>query len=253
MSYVDWIREQIVEQLKTGKEGLDWIDANGPEMIRTAMNIYLDTILHLPIPGAFTDRFADEAIAKLQEGTAEIRKALSEAEKAIAYVGSPDRLRAAATAIGDQVIAPSRELAPTLVLGKLPSTSSSNWNDGEASEAYVRAVDGRADAVTKVDTYANPISSALDDLADAIENHYLAVLGAIAGSVVAILGIVEAIIACVGVVTIPAAVIGIISAVVGAVGAAIGFYQVFVTAEQNARSITGDLSGEIPAWPRVLA
>ncbi|UAJ78284.1 hypothetical protein IT072_13550 [Leifsonia sp. ZF2019] len=253
MSYVDFIRDQIVQQLKSGKDGLDWIDQNGPAIIRTAMNVYLDTVLRLPIPGAITDRFADEAIAKLHEATAEIRSALEDAEKGIAYVGSPDRLRAAATAIGDKVIAPSRQLAPQLVLGKLPSTSSANWNDGEASEGYVRAVDGRQEAVVAVDTYANPISSALGDLADAIENYYLAVLAAVVGTVTAILGVVEAIIACVGVVTVPAAVIGIIQAVLGGVAAAIGFYQVFIGAEQSARSITGNLSGTIPAWPRVLA
>lgn len=253
MSYVDALRDQIEEQLKSGKDGLDWIDKNAPAIIRTALNVYLATIVHLPIPGFVVDRFADEAITKLHEGTAEIRKALDEAEKAIAFVGSPDRLREAATVIGDAIVTPARDLASGIVLGKLPSTSTSNWDDGEASEGYVRAIDGRDAAVTGIDTYASPISSALDELADAIESYYLSLLLAVLGVVSVVLSLVEAILALVGVVTAPAAIVGLIGVVVGGITAGVNIYQVIVTAEQNARSITGALSGKIPEWPRVLA
>jgi uncharacterized protein YukE len=253
VSYVDTIRDQIEEQLKSGKEGLDWIDKNGPGIIRTVMNVYLDTILHLPVPGFITDRFANEAIEKLHEATAEIRKSLDHAEKAIAYVGSPDRLRAAASAIGDKVVTPARDLAPTVTLGKLPSTLTSNWNDGDASEGYVHAVDGRNDAVTGIVTYADPISSALDDLADAIENFYLALLAAIVGIVTVIVSVVELIITLAGVVTAPAAIVGVIGTLLGGVTAAIALFQLFVTGEQTQRSISSSLSGAIPEWPRALA
>jgi hypothetical protein len=253
MSYVDVIRDQIVEQLESGKKGLDWIDSNGPAIIRTALNMYLDTVLHLPVPGFITDRFADEAIEKMHEATKEIRKSLEEAERQIAYVGSPDRLRAAASAIGDKVVTPARELASGVVLGKLASTSPSNWSDGEASGNYVRAVDGRNDAVTAIDTYANPISSALDDLADAIENYYLALLAAVVGVCTFILSMVETILSLVGVITAPAAIIGVVGMLLGGITAGIAIFQLAVTAEQNARSITGGLSGDVPEWPRVLA
>jgi len=253
VSYVDTIRDQIEEQLKSGKDGLDWIDKNGPGIIRTVMNVYLDTILHLPIPGFISDKFADEAISKLHEGTAELRKALDQAERGIAYVGSPDRLRQAASLIGDKVVTPSRELATTVTLGKLPSTLSSNWDDGEASEGYVHAVDGRDDAVTAIATYADPISSALGDMADAIENFYLSLLAAVVGIVVVIVSVVELIITLAGVVTAPAAIVGVIGTLLGGVTAAIALFQLFVTAEQTQRSISGSLSGAIPEWPRALA
>lgn len=253
MSYVDVLREQIEEQLRSGRRGLAWIDANGPGIIREAMNLYLKTILHLPIPGSLTDRLADAAISRLHEATAELEKALKQAEAGIAFVGSPDRLREASTLIGDKVVAPSRDLAGTVTLGRLPSTLSSNWEDGEASEAYEHAVDGRSEAVTAIATYAEPISSALDDLADAIENFYLSLLAAVVGIVVAILGAVEAILSLAGVVTSPAAIVGAVAALLGGVTAAIALYQLFVTGEQTQRSISGSLSAHIPEWPRALA
>jgi hypothetical protein len=252
MSYVDTIRDQITAQIEEGLRNLDWIDREGPGIIRTALNIYFATVLHLPIPG-LSNPFADEAIEHLHRGVSELRRQLKYSKLLVAYVGSPDTLRNVSVTIETKATDAARELAGTVTLGKLPSTLDSNWSDGEASEGYEHAVDGRSAAVEDISVYSTLICTALDDLADWIETYYLALLAAVVGLVVAIAGIVEIVLTLLGVVTAPLAVVGAIMAIGGAIAAGIGIFQLVVTGEQTTRSIAQNLGTNIPDWPRSLA
>lgn len=244
MSYVEVARNQIESELHTGLNILDWIDGNAPRCIRIAVAAARAQRPLIAIP----DALAEALIAQVRSSTAETRKALLWAKGVVATAGSPDSLRKAAVAIRNEVVAPVEPLADSVTLSHLPSALETNWKDGGASESYQNAVDGRSAAVERIGAYAANMADALDELADAIESFYLALLQLVISLVAALAGAAEVILTLAGVVTAPAAILGVIAAIAGVLSLVVSGYQLAVTSEQDARSVTTALGQRIDPW-----
>lgn len=247
MSFVDDIRETIEGVLEQIDENGQWVETNGPLIIDALAEAYLR--LH-PLDGWYVNPIADRAKAELRKAVENLRAVYRLIKWEIQFMGSPDNLRAAADAIDMKAVEPARTLADELVLGKIPSALPSNYTDGEASEGYVAAIDGRDAAVRDVDTYASPVATALRDLADAIEEYYKTLRDLaidFAGLVVSIVLII------VGWETIVIGVIGIIGAVVSLVKMGFDIAD-FVGGTQGGTDAAREaFEAEVPAWPAVLS
>lgn len=252
MSYVDVLKDEIEANLRAAEKDLAWLDANAPTIIRTALNAYLDTIAPLAGAVASLSGLEDQLIERVRAAIEDARRGIAYTEKLVEFLGSPDTLRAAADAISHKIIAPARDLAPDVSPSRVRSALDEYWKDGDASRAYQQAVTGRQDAVEQVVTYAQPLATALGDLADEIENFYVALAAAVVGLVAAIGGAVEIILTLVGVVTAPAAILGAVVAAMGIVSAVIGVFNLVIVTQQAITHVTGNLSEHVPAWPKAL-
>ena len=250
MSYVDILQEQIQEALKEANESLDWLEKNGPDLIHKGCRVIVRSGRD---ENALYDWLADQMAlgpsGQLLLTIIDCRKAIKQASDATANAGSPDTLRDAASTIDSKVVAAARELSFTVTLGRLPSTLDSNWKDGDASENYEHAVNDRDDAVRQVATYATPISTALKDIADEIENFYADLFIACVGFATAMAGAIAAI------VTLPTgagSIAGVLAAILGLLTAAMPILRLMLSTEQTFNTIHDNLSGEITAWPKTL-
>src|ERR1035437_4642356 len=139
MSYVDDIKHSIEGTLEQIDDNTKWVAINGPKIIDILLNQYLDTF---PIMAPAVNPIAHRAKEELAKAVATSRFGVALMRMEIEYVGSPDALRAAADAIDDKLVTPSRDLGNRLVLGRIPSALESNYSDGAASEGYRVAIDG---------------------------------------------------------------------------------------------------------------
>lgn len=247
MSQVDDIQRVILDVCNQAEDNLDWLAANGPEIIEAATTPLLMTVLHIHNPyNPLGDRAKQELAKAIAYGRTTVFVLRLEAQ----YMGSPDRLRAAADAIDRDVVTPARGFADQLVLGKIPSALPSNYSDGVASEGYRAAIDGRDLAVRDIETYASPVAEALRNLADAIESYFRELRDIAMAFVALVISIVAVV---VGWETVIIGVIGIVGIVWSLIeiGTSISDLNSDVTTKKD--QVVSALNAEIPAWPAVLS
>ncbi|AHI00450.1 hypothetical protein GCM10010174_64620 [Kutzneria viridogrisea] len=137
--------------------------------------------------------------------------------------GDSDRLKQAGDAWVDQVGNPAGDLAGSLSLDKLRTTV--DWS-GRAAEAYKASVPAQVSGLGGIKDLANQMKSSLVNLANAIDNFWLAIKAAL---VVFAVGAVAAIATACTVVGLPAA----IAAIATAVGVSVGLVVTAVTSMQS--------------------
>ena len=247
MSQVDDIQRMILNACDQAEDNLDWLAANGPKIIETATTPLLMTVVHIHNPyNPLGDRAKQELAKAIAFGRTMVFVFRLEAK----YMGSPDRLRAAADAIDRDVVTPARDFAHQLVLGKIPSALPSNYSDGVASEGYRAAIDGRDLAVRDIETYASPVSQALRDLADAIESFFRELRDIAMAFVALIISIVAVVLGWETVILGIAGIAGIIWSLIE-IGTSISDLNTDITTKKD--EVLSALNAEIPAWPAVLS
>lgn len=186
---------------------------------------------------------------------AKVNEAIEKAAKVFAYVGNPSKLRTSGLDWVQSVGMPSQQCTATLLPTVLPTTG--NW-EGKAYNAYRLRVDQQGPASDDVLAKCKDINTQLDSFAGAIENFWIAMLGAVASLVI---GVIATAIELAGVVTAPAAIITI----VGAVGTFITFLvsaiSAITTANQATSSFVVNVTNSLAstsafpggAWPRHTA
>ena len=246
MSELDVLRAGITINLAECRALLGFIEVTAPVTVPILVR---SATVGKGVPEAVTNTITDLLLLKLREVSPIVRTALDEAEYYSSCMGSPDALRDAAQSIRSKVVAPAQELAPSVVLGRLPSTMDSNWRDGKASERYRSAVDGRDTALARIESLASPIISALEDLADAIPQFFIQLAAFVSGAVVALLGLAVAFSTAE---TGYGAIAGFLAAIAGVLTTVIAGLQYKLGTEQTIQRVTRQLSGETPGWPKVL-
>jgi hypothetical protein len=257
MSYVDVLREQIVNQLDDAEVRVNDAIRVAPGLIRRAVeaaaNHYLGTIAVL-IPDQAIDWLAEQittaAISALQDCLVRI----AVLREAAAYLGSPDELRAVAEKLGD-----IGGFASAMDINKDALDGLMSWDDGEPTRRYEVAIENQIDDLAKIAPAMSSIKDVLRTHADDIENYYLQLLALVTGAVAAILGVVTAILSLIaGALTFASGagpVIGIIAAALSLVGAMIGVVvsgiaavQLFVTSTQGAANKLDALQIDMLEW-----
>lgn len=255
MSYVDFLRESIEDSIRRVEQDLQWIEENAPRIAETLIDHAVDQQWWLPQWGKdelkerLTGDVAQFVTTPLTENARLIRTCLAQVRAGLAYVGSPDTLRAAADRIDDGVVSSSQELAPTLVLGNIPSSSTSNWSDDEASDGYVRKIDGRSEAVQTGSENAATVATGLRNSAKNIEDFLIALAELVAGLVGVVAGIVTAI---VGAATVVLLIAGIVGAIAGVASLVAGIVKLISSTGQGVDEALRNLSPEIHPWIEVF-
>ncbi|MGX5696355.1 hypothetical protein ACWKWP_09170 [Agromyces soli] len=246
MSYVDDVAMAIGVSLHEAEQVVVMIERLGPIVIE---NLRAQFVAQVPGSEWAVDPAAaqgKEAIGDLVEAA---RTTIQVIRFELQFVGSPTRLRLAADAIDEGMIAPARELANELVLGRIESAWDSYYRDGTASDAYRAAIDGRDTALLELADYASPVAAALRDLADAIEDYYtklrdLAVeLSILAVSLAA---------AIAGAPTIFLLVLGLLGILGSMVALALSISDLCASTASTSSSVTDALLRKTPPWPASL-
>lgn len=159
--------------------------------------------------------FLDHLIEPIQAGMEKINQKImefwSEVKEFLDNTGNPDKLEQLAEAWRDQVGNPTGEIAGDIALEKLATNT--EWT-GSGAAAYKAIVPAQSDGLNGIKTLSVDFSTMLKDLANGIENFWIAI-GFAFGSLV--VGFAAAIIEAATVVAIP----GAIATVIGALGVAI--------------------------------
>lgn len=268
MSYVDDLVSQISDKLSSIES---MIADMATDIILTRKAVSGGALAHIPGGTLVADTVVLPCLDLADNCNTALYSLVANCRLQVAFAGSPDNLRATADTIDDKLVGVAKSLSPTLVLGKIPSALDSNYSDGEASERYEHAIDGRDAAVVGVADYSSPVASALRDLADAIENFYQALLGLVLGAILTVVGLV----ALVGAIRDIAAgavgtgltagaasallVAGIIEAAAALAAAALGtltlinsYNSLLTTTRQVNEGVVRNLGETVPHWPAVI-
>lgn len=266
MSYVDDTVALISARLMEIETSLAAVETT---ILLTRMSVSDGNLNHIPGGELVGDTVVLPALSLADNCITTLYNLVATCRVEIAFAGSPDNLRAAADLIDLKIKSPAQGLSPTLVLGKIPSSLESNYSDGEASEMYEHAIDGRDAAVLGIADQSSPIALALRTLADAIENYYFELLGIIAGGVAAVAGVVVAVVgiqqsvAAAGATgvsggaatplligTLVQAAAGVLTAIAGAITVILSVANHKNTIGQVKDSIYRSLGGSISSWPK---
>ncbi|WP_188316619.1 hypothetical protein [Solihabitans fulvus] len=137
--------------------------------------------------------------------------------------GDSDRLKNVGDQWVNQIGNPAGDIAGNLSLDKLKTTV--EWH-GRAAEAYKAIVPAQVSGLNSIKDLANQMKSSLVNLANAIDNFWIAIIAAL---VIFVVGAIGAIVAACTVVGLPAAV----AALAGAAGLSIGLIIAAVVAMQS--------------------
>ncbi|MGO1507842.1 MAG: hypothetical protein ACTHZW_08975 [Microbacteriaceae bacterium] len=257
MSYVDFVREQITNQLNDAEQRVNDAIRVAPGLIRTAVeaaaNHYFG-IAAVLIPDAVidwvTEQISGAALVALNDCLARIRVL----REAAAYMGSPDELRAVGEKLGDIGGATAR-----MDINKDELDGLMSWDDGEPSNRYEVATENQIDDLARVEPIMSSIKDVLRTHADDIENYYLELMALVAGAVAAILGVVGAILSIVvgaatfttgvgPVLGIIAAALSLVTALIGVVVSGIAAVQLIVRSTQGVSNKLDAIQMDIVDW-----
>lgn len=246
VSYVDDLRDNIEDALKKADDSLDWITGNAPGIIRAGAEVYFSTVLHLP-PG-FSNQLADPIISRIENAARDARNGVADIRAVTEHVGSPDRLRAATKTL-DGIGRSADTLSGDVILSNLDSTYTNNWDDGDASQRYAHAFDGRRDEIERIPSYVKNVSSGLGDLADEIETYYEHLLAAVIGLVGALVSLAAAIALLE---TVVGAILGLVAAIIGVVTAGVNICELVLETSQSMSSISDEINIKSIKWQAAL-
>ncbi|WP_216212411.1 hypothetical protein [Amycolatopsis aidingensis] len=199
------------------------------------------------IPWPF-DYLVQPITAGMEKLQAEVQKFWQELAEYLDNVGNPGKLQAHAEQWRDQVGNPIGAIADGIALEKLATNT--EWT-GSGAEAYKAIVPPQGDGLNKMKSLSIELSKTLQDLANGIEDFWIAI-GIALGSLV--VGIVAAIVEACTVVAIPAAILTAIAAIgvaITFIGAAVvalkGIYDKIDTSQTTIKQGITDLGTE---WAR---
>lgn len=269
MSYVDSLVSQISDNLSDIESTLAVLAAS---IKLTRQSLAEGRLADIPGGKLVVDTLLIPCTDLAEDCNAALHTFVANCRLQVAYAGSPDNLRAAADTIDSKLVDVAKNLSPTLVLGKIPSALDTNYSDGEASERYEHAIDGRDAAVLDIANQSSPVASALRDLADGIEGFYLQLSGIIAGAMLTVAGIATALLAFQADAAVAAATVGtagaaapsalipiilkavaVIEIVAGVAGLLISKAQLDTNLDQTKRSIQLNLGATVAKWPKVIS
>lgn len=251
MSYVDTIRDTNESLLRTAQASVDTASVTCPGLIRPALQDWVDRQangLGVLVPDGWVDEAADVIITIVQTVLNRCSDVIEAHRLANAFLGSPDRLREVADALGDLAAR-----ADAVQINKSDLAGWAAWDDPPASNVYGAATDDQRDPLSRISVAAGSIAGAIDQHANDIENYYLQLAMTVAGAVVTILGVVSAIIGLIAAIptagaSLAASVVGLIAAVVGLIPMVIGIIQMSIAATQGTASKLDALPSQITEW-----
>jgi hypothetical protein len=242
MSNVDVVRESIIGACEQAYQVLDSIESNAPALIRKAAELI---VWRAGIPPVL-DEIAKDQIVKLFTAILDdflgfARDAVGKIKLVTDFMGSPDSLRAASaalSAIGTDAETLAREVSPQTLLGTDP-VNWSGWN------RYDAAIATQPDEVAIIATVTTTMSTALDEMANTIEDFYLSVAGVVLGSAGAAIGLGVAIAGIAVCFTGVGAPVGLPTAIAGGIAALIGIAAAILSAYQLAVQVSRDINDQI--------
>ncbi|MCR2794351.1 hypothetical protein NQ156_14880 [Microbacterium sp. zg.Y625] len=251
MSYVDDIRERNESQLDRAIEAIDGAASAAPPLVRQGLQQWVDRQgfgLGVLVPDGWVDEAADYVIAAVDEVLDYCRDSVGLMREANRYLGSPDTLRAVASALGELAAK-----ADGIQITKSTMPGLVSWDDPPASNTYSFAIDDQEEPLNRVSSTASAIAGAIDQHANDIENYYMQLATAIIGAVVTIIGVVSAILGIVGALptgglSLVGSILGAVTAVLGIATTVIGIVQMVLASTQGTRAKLDGLPGEITEW-----
>lgn len=204
-----------------------------------AVNSVLDWV-----PG-FLDHLIEPIQAGMEKVNQKIMEFWSDVKEFLDNTGNPDKLEQYAEAWRNQVGNPTGAIAGDVALSKLATNT--EWT-GSGAAAYKAIVPAQSDGLNGIKSLSIDFSTMLKDLANGIENFWIA-MGFAFGSLV--VGMAAAIVQAATVVAIPGAIVTVIGAIgvaLTAIGAAVmeikGIYDTIDTSQDAIDQGLTDLGQE---------
>lgn len=197
------------------------------QKIQEFFNAVNDTISWVPWPLSDLIEPIERGMENLSQ---EVQKFWDEVKEPFEKPGNPDRLRQAGVTWSDSVGDPLGEIAGNIGLEN--HQTNIQWT-GSAAEAYKALVPPQVDALNGLKDLADKMRTSLDDLAESVEDFWLAMKIALASFAAVIIG---ALVSAFFVVTIPAA----IGVIIGACTAAIAFIGATIAALDSHMDVIRD-------------
>lgn len=245
MSQVDQFRDFIEGCLKRQVETLDFLEKHGPSMIRALVPGRVGVV---QVPGFIKDKIADFWIDRLMEAIAYARRVNAVMQIMVRYLGSPDALRAASSALNSAVSSKAEDYAlANLREDSLMAMSDPSQWSGPGSAPYAKSFDGQSEAFSRVSEYAGKMDGALSDMAKNIEDYYRALRDAAISLVEIIAGIVLLIATWE---TIIGGIVGVILAIIGVVSLINALTDLSDDQMLTTQELLSGLNSDIQAWPK---
>jgi uncharacterized protein YukE len=168
-----------------------------------------------------------------------------QADKFLAQAGDSDKLEAYADALFTKVAKPLGEIAGTVALDRLATNAA--WT-GSGAEAYKAIVPAQGGGLEDLRDFATELGNTLKEVANGIENFWLAIALAFGALVVTIVGAIAEACTGVGIVLSVATVAGGVGVALGAATTAAvelkGIYDTIDTAQDSIRQGIDQLGDE---------
>lgn len=255
MSYVDDLRETMLDQLDEAEECVRQAMRVAPDLIRVAVEVFINTRLGTvapAIPDVLIDWLVEQLTTMVLAVLEQCLEYIDVLREMTQFLGSPDELRSAAAAldgIGDAVA--HLKISADDLEGYM------TWDDLPASRAYEVAISEQPDNLARVESAMTVFEDVLRTHADDIENYYVQLTLLCEGATAAIFGVVGAIFSLVAAVAAsgPAAIAGVWGAVIsflitlgGVATAAISTMQILITSTQSTENKINAVDFTVIRW-----
>lgn len=224
--------------------------AAAPAVIDAALDaVRVGWPVSVPLPGPVKDAMRGLIMQAVREVAQLIYDGLENFRLLARSVGRPSVLRAAATVLDTQVIAPALALDGAMTSSALGALSRDSW-DSRAADSYTTAFNEQSRAVGAVDEPARALRNSLEDLAESIERFFSDLQLAYVSFTVTVAGLALAIATAVptwGIGSIISLAVAVVSAILGIVALISAFTG---TASRNEDMASRLADSDALHWPR---